>query len=140
MATTIDRSTRWGKHVNLLDGLDVDNWGVMTVDGERHINRHPIDATLPAPSPSWEMPEDVTDQAPDIERIPDYSTGINYMTPRPLSPPIHLDPSEVIEPTIRHLTLYPYVFEYRGGHVKILAAFAPEINAWWIGRIKVVAI
>lgn len=135
MNVTIDKATRWGKHVDLLDGLDVDNWGVMTLDGERRINRHPFGSSLLPPSPSWEMPESVTDAVPDIVRVPDYASVVNYLTPRPLPALIHLDPSEVVDPAVHRLTLYPYAFAYRGRRVQILAAFAPEINTWWIGRI-----
>lgn len=137
MRAEIDKATRWGKHLDLLDGLIVDNWGIMTLDGQRHINRHPLDTSLPVPSPSWEMPESVTDAIPDVTRVPDGSYGVNYITPRPLPPPIHLTPSKTIEPMAHRLALWPYVFKYRGGHARILAAFSSEINTWWIGRISV---
>lgn len=134
--TTIDTATRWAKRVDLLDGLVVDNWGIMTLDGERHVNRYPFDTSLAAPAPAWEIPEAVQDQAPDVVRMPDHMRSVAHLVPQPLPPLISLDPSSIEEIATRHQGLYPYIFARGEGYVQVFAAFAPEINTWWIGGIR----
>jgi hypothetical protein len=110
--------TRWAVRVPEIDGLMVDNFGFLTLHDRREYNR---------PGPDWTGEPAGADEPPRVSFVPDHWYGVSYLPVRML--PVSIERGWDL-PSSRYVRLHVYRFGYR----TIRAAFAPEINTWWIVR------
>jgi hypothetical protein len=110
--------TRWAVRVREIDGLVVDSFGFLTLHDRREDNR---------PGPAWTAEPAEADEPPHVSFVPDHLYGVHYLPARAM--PVSIERGWDL-PSSRFVRLHVYRFGYR----TIRAAFAPEINTWWIVR------